>query len=495
MFASAHRAPARIALALLVVALGCGPKEKRARVPLRITHGVATGEVTHESAVVWARCDNEGLLDVAVAGGPSAWTPVSKWRDFTGKILLEGLAPATTYTYLATCARDVDSVPMAPPTSSMPGRFRTAPMPGARTPVRFAWSGDLGGQNVCRDRERGYPIFDAITARQPDFFIGLGDMIYADGYCTNTGRYGNAQIPGPAHANSLQGFWAHWRYNRGDLSFLRMLAQTPYFAVWDDHEVRDDFGPNDHRTRAAPMVNRVPLLPSGLAAFVDYAPMMVPRLTPTRLYRSVRWGGHIELFLLDTRLHRDRNDTEDTGRQPKTMLGAAQRTWLETGLARSTATWKVVVSSVPMAIPTGSYERDGWADYEGTSGFERELTAILRSAQRAGIRNLIWITTDVHFATAFRYRPFTDAPDFIVYEFVAGPLSARPFPKQDLDRTLRPERLFLHAPPDDAAITSFDDALGWFNFGFVTIDDAGQLRVEIIDGRGESRQALSLSPR
>ena len=31
---------------------------------------------------------------------------------------------------------------------------------------------------------------------QLDFFIGLGDMIYADGTCEATGRYGNAQVAG-----------------------------------------------------------------------------------------------------------------------------------------------------------------------------------------------------------------------------------------------------------------------------------------------------------
>jgi alkaline phosphatase D len=488
-----HRACERIVLTLLVLVLGCSSKAKHERIPPRLTHGVASGEVTHDRAIVWARCNREGLLNVSIAGGPSVSTPVSKYRDFTGKALLERLTPDTTYTYRATCALDAESIATAAATANMAGRFRTAPAPDARMPVRFVWGGDLGGQNVCRDRERGYPIFNAIIDRTPDFFVALGDMIYGDSYCTNTGRYGNAQIPGPAQATSLQGYWAHWRYNRSDLSFLRMLAQTPYYAVLDDHEVRDDFGPNDHRTRAAPIVNRQPLLASGLAAFVDYAPMMAPRLTPTQLYRRLRWGGHVELFLLDTRLHRDRNDTEDSGAQPKTMLGSAQRSWLEAGLVDSTATWKVVVSSVPMAIPTGSYHRDGWADFEGTTGFERELTRILRTVQKSGTRNVIWITADVHFAAGYRYRPFTDAPGFTVHEFISGPLNAQPLSRHDLDDTLRPERLFFQGPPD-GVVNSFDEALGWFNFGLVTIDADGELQIEIVDGLGDVRQQIALSP-
>ena len=82
-----------------------------------------------------------------------------------------------------------------------------------------------------------------ITARTPDVFIALGDMIYGDNPCTAVGRYGNAQIPGPPPARDRAGYWAHWRYNRADAASQRVLASTTYYAVWDDHEVRDDFGP------------------------------------------------------------------------------------------------------------------------------------------------------------------------------------------------------------------------------------------------------------
>ena len=38
--------------------------------------------------------------------------------------------------------------------------------------------------------------------------------------------------------------------------------------------------------------------------------------------------------------------------------------------------------------------------------------------------NTVWITTDVHFAEAFRYRPFPSNPAFAVYELVTGLLNA-----------------------------------------------------------------------
>jgi hypothetical protein len=131
--------------------------------------------------------------------------------------------------------------------------------------------------------------------------------------------------------------------------------------VWDDHETQNDAGPHNQTLPDAPSE---PRLAPARAAYVDYQPIV----DAERLYRSARWGRHLEVFFLDTRSYRDANADPDTGAYPKTMLGEAQRRWLIGGLVRSKATWKVVVSSVPLSIPTGG---DGWADGGTRQGFER----------------------------------------------------------------------------------------------------------------------------
>jgi alkaline phosphatase D len=366
------------------------------------------------------------------------------------------------------------------------GRFRTAPSPSEAAAVRFVFGGDVGGQNVCRDAARGYPIFATILDRAPDFFVALGDMVYADGACLADGALGNPQIAGPPPASDLESFRAHWRYNRADAASQRLLASTTYYAVWDDHEVRNDFGPGDDVASKMPARH---LFEPGEAAYREWAPL--EDAAPS--YRRFRWGRHVELFLLDTRSHRDVNAAPDTGREPKSLLGAAQRAWLQAELAASSATWKFVVSSVPMSIPTGEAARDGWANGGGSTGFERELVTILRAAARDRVRGLVWITTDVHFATGFRYRPFPDAPDFVVHEIASGPLAAGMFPKDDLDRTLRPKRLFMHGPRAGQRPTSFDAALQWFNFGLVEVDADGRLEATIVDATGRPRHRLTLA--
>jgi alkaline phosphatase D len=456
----------RVVLLLVLVAAACAGMRAEPLREDRLTHGVAVGETTDTRAVVWARCDAPGVvLEVTVDGQEPRRADVEADYDRTQRIVLEGLRPGSEHAYRVRCGTG----------PIVSGRFRTAPSPTDEAAVRFAFGGDLGGQNVCRDAARGYTVFAAIAERAPDFFVALGDMVYADGTCLATGALGNPQVPGPPPASHVESYRAHWRYNRADAASQGLLAATSYYAVWDDHEVRDDFGP--------PAGN-------GEIAFREWAPME----HGAPLHRAFRWGRRVELFLLDTRSHRGPNDAPDTRPEPKSLLGAAQRAWLEAGLAGSTATWKVVVSSVPMSIPTGKKDaRDGWANGGGATGFERELVGILRAAARDRVRGLVWLTTDVHFATGLRYRPFADAPDFVVHEVASGPLAAGVFPKSDLDRTLRPVRLFLHGPRAAERPKTFDAALQWFNFGLVEVDADGRLEVAIVDATGRVRRRLRLA--
>ena len=59
----------------------------------------------------------------------------------------------------------------------------------------------------------------------------------------------------------------------------------------------------------------------------------------------------------------------------------------------------VIVSSVPLVVPTGPPEaRDGWASGGGDTGYARELRGIIDELRAAGADNVLWLTADVHFA-------------------------------------------------------------------------------------------------
>lgn len=473
--------PALVSL-LLAGCVACTALEKASPDDAQLTHGTAVGDVSATRAVIWGRCSGTSTLRLRIATADgrfdqTAAAGTSETQDFTGRVVIDDLDPNTAYMYRVWCGDNE--------ASAVHGRFSTPPPSTATSPVRFVWGGDLGGQNVCRDTGSGYTVFDVIHAESPAFFIGLGDLIYADDGCKPVGRYGNAQIPGPtAPAITRQMFWEHWKYNRADPAFQRLLAATAVYPVWDDHEVTNDAGPLS------------PMLQPALQAFLDYQPILPPAEAPPRVYQTVRWGKLLEVFILDLRQYRDANRAQDSATQPKTMLGEEQRRWLLERLSQSDATWKVIVSSVPLSIPTGTpgAGHDGWTGYGDGDGFEHERRLLLRAMSRTTSRNYVWITTDVHFGAAFRYRPFEDDPQFVLHEVVSGPLNAGVFPQEAYDRTLGTERLFKYGPATAASIVSFDEALGWFNFGVIEIDAGGAMAARLVDARGRTVYQLHLAP-
>jgi alkaline phosphatase D len=166
----------------------------RDRIAVRVTHGVSAGGVTSDSAVIWSRADRASIMHVLVQGGghdgKQGRVAVSAEDDYTGKIRVTGLRPDRDYEYKVWFSGSWDGG--VGRGTEAEGRFHTAPRSNDAEAVTFAWGGDVAGQNVCRDASEGFPIFDAIAESGLDFFIGLGDMIYADGVCQAVGMYGNA---------------------------------------------------------------------------------------------------------------------------------------------------------------------------------------------------------------------------------------------------------------------------------------------------------------
>ena len=435
---------------------------------LAVAHGgevpaflVAAGEVTERSAVIWVRAAREGPVTVEVApdGEPRrqrVGASATAETDFTVKVRFGGLTPARRHVYRVVSGTDVAA-----------GAFVTAPPADVGRPVRLVWSGDLGGGGHCRSPGAGYEIFRPMRARRPDFFVFVGDTIYADHRCQVPENLPGADF----QARDLAGFRAKHRYNRSDPALAAFLQGTSVYAIWDDHEVRNDFaGPTE------------PLMPVGRRAFLEYWPIEPPPDDPTRLYRRARWGRLVELFVLDTRQYRSDNRAADG--PGKTMLGARQRDWLLDGLGRSDAVWKLVVSSVSLSVPTGRAGRDGWASGsprfdsgQPPTGFEHELGTIVRALAGRGVQNVVWLVADVHRAEIIRHAPL---PGLVFHELIAGPLSAGTGWPGWLDDTLRPTRLYGEG--------------GFLNFGELVADAPG-LTVRIIDAAGRTRFETTLAPR
>jgi len=422
---------------------------------------VAVGDVTPTSAVLWVRGAGAGRVTIAYgpAGSPptsTASVAVTPATDLTGQVMLSGLAPATRHAYR------VQSNGV-----TADGEFVTAPSPEALARVRFVWSGDLGGGKFCRSIESGYKIFRAMATSRPDFFLFVGDTIYADHRCGGPDVVAGADFV----ATTLGGYHGKHRYNREDPAAAAFYASTVVLPIWDDHEVRNDFsGPSD------------PLMTLGRQAFLDYWPIVRPTEEPGRLYRRFQWGRLLDVFILDTRQYRSSNrDPDGPG---KTMLGGAQRRWLIDGVTASSATWKVIVSSVPLSVPTGpATAHDSWSNAsvfgvpeDNTTGFAFERDLIVRALRDRAVKNVVFVAADVHYAELIRHQPTSS---FSFHEFIAGPLSATQGRPRPLDQGLNPRSLFARG--------------GVNNFGEITVD-RDLLTVRIIDDDGATLFTHAIGP-
>ena len=324
------------------------------------------GDVSANGAVMWLRAERASTVAVeyakistfqaAVRTSP---VQVQSGNDFTAKIVLADLEPATNYFYRAVVAEQKPG-PAA--------RFVTAPRADQPASFRFAFSGDT------RQNHQPFSIMDAIRENKPDFFMHLGDTIYAD-------REGRAQ--------QLAQFRDKYVANRKDVPTQRLFAETSLMVVWDDHEVADNY-------RAAH-----PLAPVGRRAFMDYWPVRQDAADPERIYRSARWGKTAELFILDTRQYRD----ETAG----TILGAAQKRWFLDALSKSDARFKFICTSVPFSSPN----KDKWGGYPG------DRAEVVKTIGDKRIGGVIFLTADVHYAAVARVP---GAP--ALREVIAGPLAA-----------------------------------------------------------------------
>ena len=486
-----YRVPWLLAAVLLV--LSCTPSYREGLPPgspfaspsaatsKALPQGITIADVTSQSALLWLR--TEGSLRIQVEWAPvAAWESTSKTAttvspvartslfttdpetDFTLTIPFKGLTPATAYRYYVFVGSKENEGLLTEARVTARGEFTTFPEARASVPVKFAWSGDLGGQHHCRRGAAGYPIFDLMRAQKLDFFLFLGDTIYSDEVCPSPPNEPGADFT----ASTLMEYRARHRYQRGADSLRRFLELVPVYAVWDDHEVRNNFaGPFEAQ------------MPAARQAFREYWPVASPVDDPNRFYRSVRYGADLELFILDTRQYRSRNADRDG--PAKTMLGEAQLRWLLDGLSGSTATWKVIATSVPLSIPKGGSQavpgNDGWAGGPDGTGFERERQVIVDAILSQKLKNVVFLGGDVHYVQANAYDPDGDGrADF--YEFIAGPLAAAPGRMTLPSPRLKPTNLIHEG--------------GYFNFGIVRIMKSA-LDVTVVDDKGTIRFAHHLT--
>jgi alkaline phosphatase D len=491
----------------------------------RALQGLHFGDPANGSVVVWSRSDRPARMlvdwsyDESFAGAARLVGPHAlKGADFTARQAIEDLE----------AGRDVfvrvvfESLSASRATSEpVIGRFVVPPDPldgrgrmlgRARTDIRFVWGGDTAGQGWgINTAFGGMRIYETMRQRQPLFFIHSGDTIYADGPIAESvvaegGQvWNNVVTPEVAKvAETLDEFRGRHRYNLLDENVRRFNAEVPQIWQWDDHEVTNNWSDSKDLSGDPRYTEKnVALLSArGARAFLDYAPMRPFDVRESeRVYRKYSYGPLLELFVLDMRSYRGPNtaNTQAVPGPDTAFLGREQLDWLKTGLEDSRAVWKVVAADMPIGLNVADGSR--WeAVANGTPGGplgrELEFAELLRHLKRQKVRNVVWLTADVHYCAAHYYDPakaaFRNFDGF--WEFVAGPLNAGSFGPNSLDSTFGPQLVFFKAPPSGTSNLSPYSGLQFF--GEVNLDaQSHEMTVDLRDINGVSVFSKTLQPR
>jgi len=479
-----------------------------------MTCGVMSGDVLSDRAMIWSAADRTARMVVEWSRdanfaraerreGPLATpdTALAASLDLTG-------LPQGAEIHYRVAFHDPDN----PRAISDWTKGRLLVPGAAPRPLRFVFSGDECGQGYGINPEfGGYRMYETMRGKRPDFFLHQGDQIYADGPLAETVKLADGStwrnIVTPAKmkaAASLEDFRGAFAYNLMDLNKRRFLAETPMLVAWDDHEVRNNWYPGKILPDGTP-VDR--LAAWARRAMLEYNPMRLPADAPG-VQRAFSWGPLLDVFLLDARSKRGDNPAAMDASPGAGMFGQAQIEWLKGALAASKATWKLIASDIPLSLVVNDYKSytdpvvigsEGLANGKpgAPGGREAEFAELLSFIKARGIANTVWISADVHHASAIHYHPdraaFRDFTPF--WEIIAGPLNAGSASMLDnkADPTFGPEVVFAAVP---ARITDNSPRAGLQFFGMGEIDPRSRaLTVSIndINGRELWRKVLPAS--
>jgi alkaline phosphatase D len=431
-------------------------------------YGVAAGDVSGGRALIWSRTDRtarmfvdysttERFADPLTVRGPAAL----ETTDFTSRVVLIDL-PAGQRVFYRVRYQDLSDLR----TWSEPvtGSF-TTPSVNPRD-VTIAWSADTVGQGWGINPEfGGLKLYETMGRTQPDLFVHVGDTIYADQPVLPEVKLDDGSVwknvvtaAKSKVAQSLDDFRGCHQYNLTDQHMRRFIADTAQVVMWDDHEVLDNWYWERRKDDDPRFTEKSVAVLAARArqAFVEYNPLPIFADDSERIYRSIPMGPLLEVFALDMRtFHGANSANRQTTLDPSSsLLGARQLQWLKASLKASRATWKVIAADLPLGVvvPDGPdrFESVSNGDPGVPLGRELELADLLRFLQQQRVRNVVWITADVHYCAAHEYHPtrakFTAFDPF--WEFVAGPLNAGTFGPNMLDPTFGPELKFLGIPKD-----------------------------------------------
>ena len=402
--------------------------------------GIASGDVTESSAVLWTRLAPEPL---EADGGMEPYSIPVQWElsldprlsrvirrgeaiatpalAHSVHIELEGLEPGCEYFYRFFTSTYESGI----------GRTKTLPQKDSHVDsVRFVTAS-------CQNYTHGYFVaYEHMIQDRPDFIIHLGDYFYDTSFGVDDFRKHETEQAPVTVADFRR---RHARY-KTDKQLQHAHAQIPFFTTIDNHDAIEDMDPDKFAQRAA-----------AYQAWYEHMPVRgyaAPGDNHFDLQRKISVGDLMQISLLDGRQFRDskeicnNNDYPNYGfgnyrercdlvfDEDRSMLGKEQERWLTDNLVQNKSTWNVVASPGPF-LPF-RYHIDGKElSYIGAWDiYPANRKRIAEAIETAEVGHPVILSGDVHSFWAVDGRLTRDPNERIpVVEFVASSISAN-WPEQ-----------------------------------------------------------------
>ncbi len=430
--------------------------------------GIAAGDVTHNSAIIWTRTfdsiSKQGIrrnlkLQISTAANftnipfsyPATTDPN---RDYTVKIDATNLKSGTRYYYRFQSSKAG---------FSQVGIFKTAPNPNISAPVRFGFSGDADGQ------WRPYSSTLNFDKLGLDYFVLLGDTMYESASKGSPATADPVDNPTQALADYRRKYLENLQpMSTGGFQGLQTLYRSQgNYTLLDNHELGNKQLINggasagmasrlgngssntaDDVNTTGTFINQTTGFKTLLRAYSEYQPIREQIVSAPgdkrtdrtqQLYFAQQWGRNSIFVNVDDRSYRDvRLKTlkggDDTGARAdnpdRTMLGSTQLAWLKKTLLnaqKNGTTWKIIAVSSP--IDTQGAGDDSGKSWSG--GYRAERNNLLKFIADNGIKNTVFLATDdhQHRVNELTYLDNIKDPQTVrvlpsAFAIVAGPIGA-----------------------------------------------------------------------
>lgn len=288
-------------------------------------HGVASGDPDDEGAVLWTRltqrtqeaaqrislrwfvydegqgqADKDKVVDTGVV-------EATRERDWTVKVVVNSLKPASAYTFVFECIDD--------PSVSPVGRFKTLPALDMHVEkLRYA---------IFSCSNYGWGYFNAYDAasriKDLDFVLHLGDYYYEYGshHYPSTSEAVRWEGLEPEHeAVTLEDYRRRHATYRRDPDLQKLTASTPLIAIWDDHEVANNqytTGAENHQPETEGSFDD--RKKAAIQAYHEWLPTRSGAIggrdyTGEKYFRKFDFGDLASLMVMETRMLNRTNPDE-----------------------------------------------------------------------------------------------------------------------------------------------------------------------------------------